>query len=127
MKLKELTKEQRVMIEADELGKELLISFGEYDFAHKGVSKSCQYLKLTKEQIDNHILVKVHENYTKLIQAEIKRTIKRIDDEIEFLEYCQGEMDRNPDILIHMNTDIFRRKNNLWEQKQLYELMEQLE
>ena len=56
------------------------------------------------------------------IRNEIKRTIKRIDDEIEFLE--DADVDG---MMLYQFESIKERMKKLKKEKQLYELMEQLE
>lgn len=104
MKLKELTKEQRASIEADELGKEIILY------------NECKY--------DIGSGTRAALNYR--IENEIKRTRKRIDDEIKF----NNSLFRNKtwnDASCFLRNPIVERYKKLIQQKNLYELMEQLE
>ena len=109
MKLNDLTKEQRAMIEDDEVGKEVLKLLG---------------------YLEEHRLSDIGWGSKWSIQSEIKRTIKRIDDEIEFLmdHYIIIKQKRKTiPSLQSLQYPVQGRAEGLIKQRALYELMEKLE
>lgn len=124
MKLTDLTKEQRERLEADELGRELIKT--DCDKWH------CSSYRIRCRKCGT----KFEEN-----KQEIKRTIKRIDDEIEFIESkieIFHEVDKEEigsktyQLGWHacteaINTQFNERLEKLEQQKEIYGLMETLE
>lgn len=101
MKLKDLTKEQRAAIEEDYIGKKLIWAIehnGPYEYEMQGAEVA--------------------------YQDSVSDTIKRIDYEIEFLEEPRDwTFPCGNNIFIDMNCRI----RDLKKQKELYELMGELE
>lgn len=101
MKLKNLTKEQRAAIEADEVGKELLELINDLRWNNN----YCSDYELPR------------------IKSEIKRTIKLIDEEILWNDGLLFRIEELTDI----KKSLIIRNVEIKKQKQLYELMEKLE
>lgn len=126
MKLNELTKEQRASIEADELGMNLIKSIINYNTLE-------DRLKECKIGADFRGIIS-------MLKQEIKRIIKRIDYEMEWInreltghiqilsETVEDEFDRGYyGCTENIKRDFQIRIRKLKKQKNLYELMEQLE